>query len=94
LAVEPGEPPSHILRPRVEDLGTTWPAHAHRCRHELRDELAWATPLLDPEQPLAVLCRREQACQLIVWHNHLPTYEQVSFSCERLAHGTQPSERR
>jgi hypothetical protein len=35
-----------------------------------------------------------QARNLIVWHNHLPTCEQVSFSCERLAHGTQPSERR
>jgi hypothetical protein len=30
-----------------------------------------------------VLCGREQACALMVWHNHLPTYEQLSFSCER-----------
>jgi hypothetical protein len=34
------------------------------------------------------------ARRLIVLHDHLPTYEQVSFSCERLAHGTQPAERR
>ena len=41
----------------------------------------------EPEHPLAVLCGREQACALIVWHNHLPTYEQVSFSCDGARRG-------
>ena len=72
-----------MLSPRAEDLGATWSAHACRCRRELPEQLAWAAPLLDPEHPLAVLCGHEQACALIVWHNRLPTFEQVSFSCER-----------
>jgi hypothetical protein len=90
---QPVEVPSHLLRPRPEDVGAAWPAHACRCRRELPDELAWAAPLLDPGHPLAVRCARDQARRLIVWHHHLPTYEQVSFSCERLIHGTQPAER-
>ena len=80
------EPPSHVLRPRTEDLGASWSAHACRCRHELPAELAWAAPLLDAADPLAVLCSHEQARDLIVWHHHLPTYRQVSFGCEHLAH--------
>ena len=76
-------PPSYLLRPLVADLGGAWPAHAVRCRRELPAELAWAAPLLNSEHPLTVLWGREQACALMVWHNHLPTYEQLSFSCER-----------
>ena len=75
---------SHVLEPRTEDLGSSWPAHAHRCRQALPAELAWAAPLLDPDHPQAVVCGREQACRLIVWHHHLPTYEHVSFTCQRL----------
>ncbi len=29
------EAPSHILRPRIEDLGAAWAAHACRCRQQL-----------------------------------------------------------
>lgn len=89
-ATAPGAPPSHILRPQAENLGAAWwSARARRCRQELPEGLGWAAPLLDPEQPAAVRCGPEQARRLIVRHNHLPTYQQVSFSCERLAHGTQ-----
>ena len=77
--------PSHVLRPRIEDLGASWPAHACRCRQELPEQLAWAAPLLNPTRPQELLCSREQARDLVVWHHHLPTYEQVSFSCQRLA---------
>lgn len=84
-----GEPPSHILQPRTEDLDACWPAHACRCLRELPKELAWAAPLLDPNDPVAVLCGHEQTRRLFAWHQHLPTYQQVSFSCERLAHSTQ-----
>jgi hypothetical protein len=87
----PSEPASHLLEPRPEDLGASWPAHAHRCRQELPAELAWAAPLLDHEHPEAVRCGREQACRLIVWHHHLPTYEQVSFTCQRLTRATGPA---
>ena len=85
------EPVSHLLEPRPEDLGASWPAHAHRCRQELPAELAWAAPLLDPREPQAVRCGREQACRLIVWHHHLPTYQHVSFTCQRLACITGPA---
>jgi len=78
--------PSNILRPRIEDLGAAWSAHACRCRQQLPAQLAWAAPLLDRDDPLAVLCSHEQACELIVWHHHLPTHQQVSFSCQHLAH--------
>ena len=89
-ATAPGAPPSHILRPQAGNLGAAWwSARSRRCRQELPEELGWAAPLLDPEQPAAVRCGREQARRLFVWHNHLPTYQQVSFSCERLAHSTQ-----
>jgi len=80
------EPRSCILRPRTEDLGAGWPAHACRCRRELPAQLARAAPLLDANDPLAVLCSHKQARQLIVWHHHLPTHQQVSFSRERLVH--------
>jgi hypothetical protein len=88
------EPPSHSLQPRTEDLGGAWPAHACRCRQGLPGELGWVTALLDPQQPATVRCGREQARRLFVWHQQLPTYEQVSFSCERLARGEQRAERR
>lgn len=78
-------PPSHVLRPRTEDLGASWPAHAYRCRQELPAQLAWAAPLLDPTHPMTVSCRHDQARQLIVWNNRLPTCQQTSFSCERLS---------
>ncbi len=84
---------SHILRPRTEDLGAAWSAHACRCRQQLPAQLAWAAPLLDRDKPLAVLCSHEQVCQLIVWHHHLPTYQQVSFSCQRLTRATRPTGR-
>lgn len=64
--------------------------HACRFRRELPGELAWAAPLLDPGHPLAVRCARDQARWLIVWHHHLPNYEQVSFSCERPSTTTAP----
>jgi hypothetical protein len=83
--VGPPGPPSHVLHPRAEDLGASWPAHAYRCRQELPAQLAWAAPLLDPAHPTAVSCSHDQARQLIVWNNHLPTYQQTSFSCERLS---------
>jgi hypothetical protein len=79
--------PSHVLRPLTEDLGASSPAHAYRCREELPVQLAWAAPLLDPAQPMVVSRRHDQARQLIVWNNHLPTYQQTSFSCERLSLG-------
>jgi hypothetical protein len=85
------EPVSHLLRPRPEDLGASWPAHAHRCRQELPAELAWAPPLIDPEHPQAVVCGHGQACRLIVWHHHLPTYQHVSFTCQRLSGITGPA---
>jgi len=93
-ATATAEPPSHILCPRTEDLGAAWPAHACRCRGELPAQLGWAAPLLDPVQPLAVRCGHAQARRLLVWHNHLPTYQQISFSCERLAHPADARERR
>jgi hypothetical protein len=34
---------------------------------------------------MAVSCRHDQARRLIVWNNHLPTYQPASFSCERLS---------
>ena len=77
--------PWHVLRPLTEDLGASWPAHAHRCRQELPAELAWAAPLFDPAHPKAVSCSHDQARQLITWNNHLPTYRQTSFSSERLS---------
>ena len=77
--------PSHVLSPLTEDLGASWPAHAYRCRQELPAELAWAAPLFDPAHPKAVSCSHDQARRLIVWNNHLPTYRQTSFSCERLS---------
>ena len=86
----PPGPPPHILRPRTEDLGASWPAHAYRCRRELPAQLAWAAPLFDPAHPVAVQCSHDQARKLIVWNNHLPTYQQTSFSCERLS-PTRPS---
>jgi hypothetical protein len=89
-SVRPSGPQSHVLRPRTEDLGASWPAHASRCRRELPARLAWAAPLLDPAHPAAVSCSHDQARQLIVWNNHLPTYQQMSFSCERLS-STQPT---
>ena len=82
---------THLLEPRPEDLGATWPAHAHRCRQALPADLSWAAPLIDPDHPRAVCCGREQACRLIVWHHHLPTYEHVSFSCQRLTCSTDPA---
>ena len=81
----PPGPPSHVLRPRTEDLGASWPAHAYRCRQELSAQLAWAAPLLDPAHPTAVSGSHDQARQLILWNNHLPTNQQTSFSCERLS---------
>jgi len=39
---------------------------------------------------VAVQCSHDQARKLIVWNNHLPTYQQTSFSCERLS-PTRPS---
>jgi len=78
-------PRSHLLRPRIGDLGASWSAHACRCRRERPDELAWAAPLLDPDDPADVAWAHAQAWRLVVWHNHLPTYLQVSFTCERLA---------
>ena len=78
-------PPSHVLRPRDEDLCASWPAHAYRCRQELPAQLAWAAPLLDGAHPIAVSCSHDQARQLIVSNNHLPTYQQTSFSWERLS---------
>ncbi len=87
------EAPSHILRTRVEDLGAAWSAHACRCRQQLPPELVWAAPPLDRDEPVAVLCGHEQVCQLIVWHHHLPTYQQVSFSCQRLTRATRPTGR-
>jgi hypothetical protein len=38
-----------------------------------------------------VRCGHQQACRLIVWHHHLPTYEQVSFTCQRLTRATGPA---
>ena len=91
-AAATNEPASHILCPRTEDLGATWPAHTCR-REKLPAQLDWAGLLLDPEQPLAVRCDHEQARRLLVWHNHLPTYQQISFSCQRLAHRALARER-
>ena len=78
-------PPSHVLRPLRENLGASWPAHAHRTHEVLPPELAWAAPLFDPGQAVAVPGSHNQARQLIVWNNRLPTYQQTSFSCERLS---------
>ena len=78
-------PRSHVLRPLTEDLGAYWSAHAYRTRRELPAQLAWSAPLFDPGHPVAVPCSHEQARQLIVWNNHLPTFQQTSFSCERLS---------
>ena len=78
------------LRARSEDLGAMWSAHACRRRQEVPVKLAWAAQLLD--HPLTVLCAREQARALIVWHHHLPTY--VSFTAERRARSGGTSARR
>jgi hypothetical protein len=77
---EPG-PPSHVLRPRPEDLGAAWATYARRCRALLPRNLAWAAPLLDPQQPRPVLCAHTQARALLLWHHHLPSWAQVSLGC-------------
>lgn len=82
-----------MLRPRTGDLAGSWASHAHRCLHKLPGGLAWAAPLLDPAQPTAVLCAREQVRALIAWHHHLPTYEQVSFTSQRLGRRSHPAQR-
>ena len=60
-----------------------WPAHAARCRQALPATLQWATPLLDPQQPLAVLCSEAQVRALFHWLDSLPNTERVSVCCER-----------
>jgi hypothetical protein len=77
--------PSHVLRPRTEDLAGSWSAHAHRRTRALPESLHWAAPLLDAREPTPVLCSREQVRALVVWHQRLPTYEQLSFTSERRA---------
>jgi hypothetical protein len=40
-----------------------------------------------------VRCGHQQACRLIVWHHHLPTRRQVSFTSQRLTRPTVPAGR-
>ena len=87
------EPPSHILRPRSEDLGAAGRRTPAAAGRSCPSELGWAAALLDPDEPVAVRCGREQARRLFAWHQHLPTYEQVSFSCERLARAEHRAQR-
>jgi hypothetical protein len=75
------EPASHILRPRPQDLGPGWAMHARRCRALLPPALAWAAPLLDPDQPRPVACAHAQARALLLWHHHLPNWAHVSIGC-------------
>src|SRR5215207_5313960 len=81
----PCEPatPTHALSPRVEDLGGWWSACARRALALLPSDLQWARPLLDPVQPVPLLCSREQAERLLRWHARLPSYAQVSFTAAK-----------
>src|SRR3954454_13638603 len=76
------EPATHTLCPRPEDLGTGWATQARRCRAQLPPALAWAAPLLDPDQPRPVACAHSQARALLLWHHHLPNWAHVSIGCQ------------
>src|SRR3954452_8935455 len=79
-AVTPG-PASYLLSPRPQDLGPGWAMYARRCRALLPPALAWAAPLLDPEQLHPVICGHAQARALLLWHHGLPSWAHVSLSC-------------
>ncbi len=85
------DPVSHLLEPPTEDLGATWPAHAHRCRQAMAADLAWVAPLIDRDHPQAVCCGHEQAYRMIVWHHHVPTCQHLSLTCRRLTCITGPA---
>lgn len=76
-------PPSFALRARPEDHGAMWPAIATRCRRRLPARLQWAPPLLDPQQPVPVLCAEAQVNELYRWLGGLPNPERVSVGCRR-----------
>ena len=76
---------SYSLRARPEDDGAMWPALAARCRRALPGRLEWAATLLDPEQPLPVICGESQVRELFHWLQGLPNTERVSIGCEREA---------
>lgn len=76
---------SYSLRARPEDDGAMWPALATRCRRALPERLAWAAVLLDPEQPLPVICGEPQVRELFHWLQAQPNTERVSIGCERQA---------
>lgn len=88
----PREPatPTHAVSPRVEDLGDWWGVCARRALALLPPELEWAKPLLDPIEPVPLLCSHEQAVRLLRWHSRLPTYAQLSFTAARRWHRDRP----
>src|SRR4051794_24776878 len=75
-------PATYVLRPRPQDLGPGWAMYARRCRALLPPTLAWAAPLLDPEQPRPVVCGHAQARALLLWHHRLPSWARVSLGCQ------------
>lgn len=81
-AAEPGCA-SHILIPLRAQAGAQWTPHARRALEALPRELSWAAPLLDPEEPMPVLCDRARAEELMRWHNHLPSRRQVLFASRK-----------
>ena len=74
---------SYALRTRPEDDRAMWPALAVRCRRALPARLSWATPLLDPEHPLPVICGEPEVREFFHWLESLPNTERVSIGCER-----------
>jgi len=87
-------PASYVLHPRPQDLGPGWAMYARRCRALLPPALAWAAPLLDPEQPRPVACGHAQARALLLWHHQLPSWAHVSLGCQHTrAPGRVPASR-
>ena len=84
-APEPDRPTelSHTLVPLIEATPLAWPVHARRCLHRLPERLRWAATLLDPDHPGPLDCTHEQARELLLWLNHLPSHEHPIVGCHR-----------
>jgi hypothetical protein len=74
---------SHTLVPLIEAMPRAWPVHARRCLHRLPERLRWAATLLDPDHPGPLDCTHEQARELLLWLNHLPSHEHPIVGCHR-----------
>jgi hypothetical protein len=69
------------LVPMADAMAAEWPSHTRRCLHRLPAQLRWATPVLDPDHPHTLECTHEQARELLLWLNRLPSHEHPIVGC-------------